>query len=270
MFLLDWYKKKKIVVAHVNYHKRKDSTIDEEIVKVFCQKHNIPFYSLSVKKKPEGNFQSWARKIRYDFFKKIYIENNCDQLVMGHHKDDFLETAIMQQRSGRTPRYFGIRKKNTVDDMNIHRPFISLYWKDEIIKNLDKDNIEYAIDSSNQEPIFERNKIRIELSKKALKEKQSIYKWFKMSNKILVKKFKKIDYLYLKWKKAEYKTIFIMNSKYQEEIIFEFINDHFNSIKLSKGKIKSLVSFIESNNGGKEYKLSSKESIYIKNGKVVW
>lgn len=129
MFLLNLYKKKNIVVAHVNYHKRSDSNIDENIVKDFCIKNNIPFELLSVKEKPKGNFQSWARDIRYNFFKEVYIKYKCKELVIGHHMDDFLETAIMQQKTGRTPRFFGIRKKKIINEMNINRPFISLYWK---------------------------------------------------------------------------------------------------------------------------------------------
>lgn len=266
MFLLDWYKNKKIIVAHVNYNKRSDSSNDERIVREFCESRNIPFKVLNLKKKAKGNFQSWAREQRYNFFKEIYKEFNCDQLIMAHHRDDFLETAIMQQQSGRTPRYFGIKKYNTIDGMKIFRPFIDLYWKDEILANLEKDKIEYATDSSNAEPIFERNKVRIELAKKTKKEKKSIYKWFRMSNKILVKKFRKVDYLYKKWKQSEYDVKFFKIIKYKEEVVYEYINDGFLSIKLSKGKLESLVEYILSPNGGKKFKLSNDISIIKKDG----
>ena len=58
MFLLNQYKKKDIVVAHVNYNKRTDSNIDEQIVRDFCLLHNIKLEVLNIKETPKGNFQS--------------------------------------------------------------------------------------------------------------------------------------------------------------------------------------------------------------------
>jgi len=47
--------------------------------------------------------------------------------MTGHHRDDFLETAIMQQESNRVPEFFGIKRKREIDGMNIVRPFINIY-----------------------------------------------------------------------------------------------------------------------------------------------
>ena len=47
--------------------------------------------------------------------------------MMAHHKDDFIETALMQQRSERSPNFFGIKKKNIIDDMNIYRPYVDYF-----------------------------------------------------------------------------------------------------------------------------------------------
>lgn len=268
MFLLNLYKKKNIVVAHVNYHKRSDSNIDENIVKDFCIKNNIPFELLSVKEKPKGNFQSWARDIRYNFFKEVYIKYKCKELVIGHHMDDFLETAIMQQKTGRTPRFFGIRKKKIINEMNINRPFISLYWKTQILNELKYKKIPYAIDSSNEELIFERNKIRHELSKKTLQEKKEIYKWFKGANKLLEKNFSKVDAAYKMWKNSKYKVELFRNTKMKNEVIYEFINDIFQNINLSSGKIESLIDFITSSNSGKKFILNKDYSIIKENGYV--
>lgn len=269
MFLLDWYKNKKIVVAHVNYNKREDSNIDQKIVEDFCIKNNIPYKVLNINKEPKGNFQDWARKIRYDFFKKIYTEFNCNKLLIAHHRDDFIETAIMQQQSGRTPRFLGIRKRNIINGMNIYRPFIDLYWKNDIQKHLEHNDIKFAVDYTNTESTYERNKIRIELSKKTKKEKKSIYKWFKMSNKILKKKFNKVDYLYKKWKESKYDIKLFRVIKYKEEVLFEYINDSFISINLSGGKLNNLIDYIVSPNGGKEFKLNKDISIIKKNNHLL-
>ena len=105
MLLLFRYLQANIIVAHVNYNYRVDSELDQRVVTNFCQTHKIPLFIYSVNQKIKGNFEAQARKIRYDFFAKVYQEKNCDFLVLAHHKDDFLETAIMQKNSGRKPLF---------------------------------------------------------------------------------------------------------------------------------------------------------------------
>jgi len=58
MFLLNEYKKSKIIVAHVNYNLRKSSNRDQKIVEDFCNKNNIELRTLVIKKKPVGNLEN--------------------------------------------------------------------------------------------------------------------------------------------------------------------------------------------------------------------
>ena len=267
MFLLNEYKNKKIVVAHVNYNLRKSSTRDQKIVENFCNKNNIELRTLVVKTKPTKNVEAWARKIRYDFFKKIYDELNCSKLLTGHHRDDFLETALMQQSSGRVPEFFGIKKKRVIYGMVVIRPFINLYWKDDILRELDKENIEYGIDETNVDIKYTRNAIRAKIKTWPMKEKRNNVSWFKMSNKILKKKHKRINARYEKWEKTNFAIKHFRNiDKYKEDIVFKMVHDKFGNVKLSKDKIKSIISFIEGRDSNKIFKLNASTNITKKNG----
>lgn len=267
MFLLKEYCKRKIVVAHVNYNLRKTANRDEKIVKDFCDKHNIKIEILNVKEKPIGNLESWARKIRYDFFKKIYDKYQCKKLLIAHHKDDFLETALMQQRSGKQAFYFGIKRKVKRNGMSILRPYINMYWKNEILEDLKKDKILFGNDETNNDTKFLRNRIRKELLKWSLKEKKDHISWFKMSNKILKKKEKKVNAWYSIWEKSNFSVKTFRNIKnFKQEIIFKFVHDKFSDINLSSGKINSIISFIEGIEGNKKFKLNDKSYILKKNG----
>ena len=59
-----------VVAAHVNYHKRETADRDEQIVKAYAMKHDVmcevlhPVYE-------SGNFQNWAREVRYQFFYEV-------------------------------------------------------------------------------------------------------------------------------------------------------------------------------------------------------
>ena len=267
MFLLNEYKNKDIVVAHVNYNLRKSSTRDQKIVESFCNKNNIELRTLIIKTKPSKNIEAWAREIRYDFFKEIYDEFNCTKLMTGHHRDDFLETALMQQSSGRVPEFFGIRKKRVINDMIVVRPFINLYWKAEILVELKKSKVDFGIDETNNDIKFTRNEIRARIETWPMKEKRSNVSWFKMSNKILKKKHKKIDSRYNKWENSNFAIKHFKNiDKYKEEIVFKLVHAKFGNVKLSKDKIASIISFIEGRDSNKVFKLNASTNITKKNG----
>src|ERR1700744_851053 len=98
MFLLDKMRKLKynLIVAHVNYKKRVSSDRDEKIVSDYCNRFKIKFFSFSPKNYEKGNFQSLARKIRYDFFFSIADIFSTKNIVIAHNFEDSLETYQLQ------------------------------------------------------------------------------------------------------------------------------------------------------------------------------
>ena len=267
MFLLNEYKKSKIIVAHVNYNLRKSSNRDQKIVEDFCNKNNIELRTLVIKKKPVGNLENWAREIRYKFFKEIYSEKECTRLMTGHHRDDFLETAIMQQESNRVPEFFGIKRKREIDGMNIVRPFINIYWKKEILADLEKAGVEFGVDETNKDLKLTRNRIRDDISKWPMKKKKSYVSWFRMSNRILKKKNKRVNSAYIKWEKSGFSVkSFRSIYKYKVDIVFKYVHAKHGNVKLSSDKLKSIVAFIEAPEGNKKFKLNDKKTILKKDG----
>ncbi len=261
MAMLFKYRKKDIVVAHVNYNARPDSMNDQTIVEEFCKQFDIPVKVLTLNEKPKTNFQAWARDVRYEFFKEVYDEYSCTELLVAQHKDDFLETALMQQESNREPRYYGIKKKSQLMDMNIHRPYIDKYWKNDMLELCKIYNIPYAIDSSNDKPVYTRNKKRLELAELSLKAKKQRLSWFKMANRILVKKHLKVMSYYRMWKKSNFSIKRFEILHYPNEILFEFLHEYGNNIKITADKLTSIIAFIQSENGKAEYKISSTQFI---------
>ncbi|MGN1294846.1 MAG: tRNA lysidine(34) synthetase TilS [Bacilli bacterium] len=158
--------KHKVIVAHVNYHTRKESNDEEEMVKRFCASNNIKCYVkeayLSSKK---GNFEAWARNLRYDFFKDIYIKECASALLVAHHRDDLVETYLMQKNRGAIVTYYGIKEETIINDMKVIRPLLSYRKKDLLSYCVDND-VPFSIDSSNLETKYTRNKIRHEIVEK--------------------------------------------------------------------------------------------------------
>ncbi|MDR0832060.1 MAG: tRNA lysidine(34) synthetase TilS [Bacillales bacterium] len=186
MALLNIYYQRKcnIVVAHCNYKKRKESDLEEEYLINFCQERKIPIYVKVLDYFSKGNFQAWAREERYNFFKQVYQENNCNKLLIAHHKDDYLETYLIQKNRNNTVYTYGLAKKTNIFSMNVYRPLLSK-TKKQLVTYLEKNNIKYFIDKSNISDDYLRNKIRHNIIEKmSLKEKNKLVKEIKELQKL--------------------------------------------------------------------------------------
>lgn len=272
MFLLNQLKDENVIVAYVNYNKRKDAFLDQEIVSKFCISNNLKLEILSLSEIHNGNFQKWARNKRYKFFKEIYDKYNCVELIIAQHKDDFIENAIMQWKSKRNPYFFGINKTNNVFNMNISRPMIYKYWKLEIYEFANNNAIPYNDDCTNFTNDYTRNQIRAIFSDKPLIIKEILLKSFKVIN--IEKSLQKIKIIkkYYCWSKTSFNINFLLeNDSYAIDLIFKYIIENFKEkdIKISKNIINSIYRFLISQNGNKSFVLSGNQKISKFNNNVI-
>jgi tRNA(Ile)-lysidine synthase len=148
-----------ILVAHVNYGLRGDESIeDEKFTEELVKKLGLKIEKLNLNslKIDNSNLESELRDIRYNFFKKIRKENNFDVIAVAHNQDDQAETVLMRMIRGAGLQGLGsIRPRNE----KIIRPLLKTSRK-EIINYLKEGNLDYRIDSTNEDIKFFRNKIR--------------------------------------------------------------------------------------------------------------
>lgn len=271
MYLLHTYKDANIVVAHINYHKRKSADRDQKIVEEYCKKHNILLFVKDVPSLYEynGNFQDIARKIRYSFFKQIYMSLNCTKLLTAHHLDDWLETAIMQKMSNRQPSYFGIKQSNTLMGMKVFRPFLFTHKKEQIIKELVELNIEYGIDETNSSDKYTRNKIRKNMMQSTKVEYDKLVDFFRIMNQLNEIKQENAQNDCNVWKQSQYDCDVFKSLFDKQSVVFKYVNHFFPGTKLSKTKMNSIIQFIESNNRTSKFKLNDKFYIIKKQNYLV-
>ncbi|MDG1426071.1 MAG: tRNA lysidine(34) synthetase TilS [Flavobacteriales bacterium] len=90
-----------IQIAHCNFNLRDvESDQDEQFVKDIADKYSIKCYvrSFDTLKYAEENklsIQMAARQLRYDWFEELLVENNFSCIATGHHKDDSIETFLI-------------------------------------------------------------------------------------------------------------------------------------------------------------------------------
>lgn len=160
-----------IHVAHVNYHRRPESNLEQTGLEQFCLQHDIPCSILDVSQTlPQGNFQTEARLVRYRFFKQLMNENHLNALLTGHHEDDHLETALFHEERHSWVPYYGIQYETTLFDMLVIRPLIH-NSKQQLLKYCQTYRIPYALDASNFQTVYTRNRIRKTIQTWSAKER---------------------------------------------------------------------------------------------------
>jgi len=178
----------KIVVCHVNYHKRDISNFEEESLKKFCEESDLKFEKIDAPKKAEGNFQSWARELRYDFFAEIYQKYDAKGLFVAHQQDDLIETYLIQKQRRSRVKHYGIEPISHMKNMIIVRPFLA-YSKQDLLEYCHENHVPFSIDASNFENRYLRNRIRHEVVDKLTEiERYQILKEIEEKNALLLEK----------------------------------------------------------------------------------
>ena len=151
---------KNIVCAHVNHKVRVESDNEAIMVKEYCLKNNVPFELYEINEYSGSNFEAEAREKRYNFFESVLKKYGFKYLVTAHHGDDLMETILYRiVRGSSLEGYAGFKYISKRKDYTILRPLI-WYTKEEIMEYVKNNNIPYAIDLTNNNTDYLRNKFR--------------------------------------------------------------------------------------------------------------
>ena len=147
-----------IAIVHVNYNTSSHSIDAYQLCKLLAIKNKHKFYYKSVEISSDKNFENEARKIRYNLFESISTIDNYDHILLGHNKNDLIETLLMKNYP--SDDYTAI-PFNKNDDF-ILRPLSNMY-RYEIEQQFNKKIYNFIEDPTNKDVSFQRNKIRHEI-----------------------------------------------------------------------------------------------------------
>ena len=175
-----------VVCAHVNHNTGRPGQFEEQqFVERFCKQNNIVFETLTIDDYGDDNFHNEAHSKRYNYFDKLVKQYNAKYLLTAHHGDDLIETILMRIVRGSTLRgYSGFSKVVKKNGYKIVRPLIQV-TKEEILEYNKKNNIKYALDSSNFKDVYTRNRFRKYIVPQLKKEDINVHKKFYKFSKTL-------------------------------------------------------------------------------------
>ncbi len=173
------YPNNKIVCAHVHHNHRKESDDESKKLKEFCEKRNFIFEFMKIKSYKNNKFtEEEARYKRYEFFETLINKYNSKFLFTAHHGDDLIETILMRITRGSTLRgYCGITLISNRENYNLIRPLLFV-TKDDLLKYCKENGIDYAVDKSNDDDKYTRNRFRKYILPYFKQENPSVHRQF--------------------------------------------------------------------------------------------
>lgn len=155
----------KVIAVHCNFHLRQEeSERDENFCKEFCKRIGVELYithfnTNDYAKKNKVSIEMAARNLRYTYFEDLRIQLNANGICVGHHKNDNVETFLLNLIRGTGVNGLrGIKPKNGF----ILRPFLAV-TRAEILNFLKINDISFVTDSSNFVDDVQRNQVRLNI-----------------------------------------------------------------------------------------------------------
>ena len=225
LYIMNQFKEKigfKIICAHVNHNKRKESNDEQKKLEKYCNDNNIIFECIKIENWGDDNFHNEARTVRYNFFEEIVTMYSARYLMTAHQGDDLIETILMRIVRGSTLKgYSGFSRIVNKENYILVRPLITV-TKAELEDFDNRNNIWYAIDSSNNEDHYTRNRYRHNILPFLKKEDPNVHKKF-----------------------LKYSTILLENSEYIENEASKYFNKVFNNGNLNIDKFTQLEKVLQ-------------------------
>lgn len=153
-----------LTVVHYNYGLRgAESDGDQACVEDLCRRWDLPLFveRLDVGSRPRGvSLQSAARELRYEAMMKRALGCGADRIALGHTADDQAETVLLWMLRGA-----GLTGASGMPPCRNHLFVRPLYEtrRADVLAYLRDEGVPVRWDSSNEKPIYLRNRIRHEI-----------------------------------------------------------------------------------------------------------
>jgi tRNA(Ile)-lysidine synthase len=153
----------RVSALHVNHQLSAHAARWSAFCRDLCRRRGIPYESVRVKVRRGDSLEAAARDARYAAF----AGQRCDFVVLAHHRDDQVETLLLQLLRGAGVKGLAgmppVRKaEGRRQKASILRPLLDV-TREEILDYARARKLTWVEDESNQDIYFHRNFIRHEV-----------------------------------------------------------------------------------------------------------
>ena len=129
------YLNKTVIGIHINYNNRPETYIEREFLEKWCEYNDIQLYCMDITDIQRGDskrseYEEYTKKLRFNMYKQVLDTENCDSVLLAHHKDDIVENIFTNICRARSLFNLGVlQKESVIDNVTIERPLLDLYKK---------------------------------------------------------------------------------------------------------------------------------------------
>lgn len=156
----------RVEAATVDHGLRPESAAEAVHAGAICAQLGVPHATLAVQL-AEGNTQSRAREARYAALSAWAADRGIDSICTAHHRDDQVETLLMRlNRGSGLSGLAGVRAAGMAPqgDVVVLRPLLD-WSREELASIVAASGFAAVADSSNEDPAFDRVRMRQALAK---------------------------------------------------------------------------------------------------------
>lgn len=143
-----------LVVAHFDHGIREDSAQDRIFVEDLAKKYGLPFVYDTANLGRKAS-EAAARSARYKFLWRVRDASDAKAIILAHHEDDVLETAVLNLLRGTGRK--GLSSLQSTSE--IYRPFLHVSKK-VLIEHARERGLNWREDSTNADDTYLRNHVR--------------------------------------------------------------------------------------------------------------
>jgi tRNA(Ile)-lysidine synthase len=158
----------RLAALHVNHQLSPNAARWVAFCRGLCRARGVPFQSVKVSVSRGAELEAAARAARYE----VFARQDCDGIVLAHHRDDQVETLLLQLLRGAGVKGLAgmplMRKskvesrKSKVPQPDILRPLLDA-TREEILAYARSRGLKWVEDESNSDTRFGRNFLRHEI-----------------------------------------------------------------------------------------------------------
>jgi len=159
-----------LVVAHLDHGLRpNEDEAETSFVKSLAGSLQLPFETKKAGRliaQQEASLEERARNVRYRFLEEALQKFSARKIAVGHNLNDQAETVLMRLIRGSGPS--GLSGIPPLRNEKIIRPLIEVS-RQEVESYIEERGLKYVTDTTNLDPRYLRNSIRLELLPQLLK-----------------------------------------------------------------------------------------------------
>lgn len=143
-----------LVVAHVDHGIRADSHEDAAFVRTLAGEHNLIYEEARLDLQGRSD-EDTARRARHSWLESVYTRHSADAIITAHHRDDVLETVLINLVRGT-----GWRGLQSLRETGVYKRPLITTAKIDIVTHAINQGLKWREDSTNDDVRYLRNYIR--------------------------------------------------------------------------------------------------------------